>query len=339
MTGGTTKTVAPAPASSGVAASMSATSPASPSAIASPSTEPPGASPTDGSSQPHELGVGPATASQSSDGFLVEFWLDKLHVEPGDRVSALVRVTNEGNKSPMWESNTCFDGPAPIAIVGAEPLEPGKSWTGNAALFKSTVLNYLGVAPDGRPPLGKFIDASRIDIDQPAACSLMSDTKPFKPGEVEEARLAWDVGAPRGMPLDAGQMTVAARFVTDEITVVAEAGLDLTAGSPAGLTDVDYVDAALAQPDFAAWLNDRPKASWINPMLEFWPTDQGAMPNFEPYKSAMNGAVDVGLFAEDAGTGVFDVVLDPLTAEVLGTRDGSEGHGGSQPTPTPTPAR
>jgi len=206
-----------------------------------------------------------------------------------------------------------------------------------ASKFKSQLLEEFGVASDGTPPLGKFIKADVIDSQYIVGCDLMSKIEPFKPGQVEEETLAWDVGAPRGVPLESGEIRLTATFASEGFKLEAETGVTLEQGVSSGLTIVDYIDSALGNDEFEAWLSDHPPTTWINGMLAFWPTEQGGMPNFEPYTSAKNGAVDVGMFADSQGAGYGGVVLDPLTGAVLGTRFGNPDHHGTQPTATPAP--
>lgn len=281
---------------------------------------PPLSSPLVTSTPPIALGDSPPTATSQEDGIVVELWLDARDVALGDRLLALVRVTNRGNTSPTWESNICGFGPAHITVEGPAGLPEGRSWDGLAAEFKREVLAEFGAVRDGHADLGSFWDAEMIDVDN-MACPAYSQVRPFVPGQSVQKLLAWDARAKPGLNVTAGQATVTARFESSAGSVTAETVVEIKDSSPRTLTVVDYVDTALAQPDYAAWLEELPRSSWINTSVTFWPNEEGRYPPRAEYDDATTGAVDVGLIRnganlEEGGA----VIIDTGTGEVLGTR-------------------
>ncbi len=278
-------------------------------ASSSPSAEPPA-----------PLGEGSPTASATGDGFVVELWLDRGGVRLGDRLHALVRVTNAGDAAPMWETNTCFRGPAALKAVVAGGLPAGQDWDGLAGEFKELALLEAGVESTGQAAVGEFVIAQFVDRDA-VPCDAMSIMRRFVPGQVEQEWLAWDVVPKVGLTIPSGELTLAATFASDLGEVTAEATVRVEADDVPILTLVDYIDAALSEPSFRQWVEAHPRDGWLNTTITFWPNTEGQMPQFPPYTRARAGAVDVGLFADATGQGFAGmVVLERSTAEVLGTR-------------------
>lgn len=268
------------------------------------------------------LGEGPPLTSGEQDGIVVQLWLDRQQVRVGERLFALTRVTNNGTTSPTWEKNICGSGPAPISVTRVSELPVGQSWTGLAADFKQKVLSEGGFVSRGRAILGKFWDASMFDTLIPLACAAYSQQGPFAPGEVSEMRLAWDVAAEEGQVLSTGTASVTATFASSAPAISAETLIEIQAIEPNGaLTIVHYIDIALSQSEFHDWLNERPRSSWINTHVGFWPNDEGQYPPQPEYEGVTNGAVDVGLFRSlPQGEEVGSVIIEVGTGRVLGIR-------------------
>jgi hypothetical protein len=267
------------------------------------------------------LGVGPPLATGERDGILLQLWLDRQQVRVGDRLFALTRVTNNGTTSPTWEKNICGSGPAPISVTRVSELPVGQSWTGLAADFKQTVLSEGGFVSGGRASLGKFWDAGMFDTVIPMGCPGYSQQGPFMPGEVSEMVLAWNVAAPQGQVMSTGTASVTATFASSAPDISAQTLIEIEAVEPTEpLTIVHYVDIALSQSEFNDWLNERPRSSWINTSVTFWPNDQGEYPPQPEYEGVTNGAVDVGLFRSPAGEQYGSVIIEVGTGRVLGTR-------------------
>jgi hypothetical protein len=269
------------------------------------------------------LGAGEPTGRASRDGLDVEFWLDRNTVGIGERVRALARVTNHGPTTVQWETNTCVSGPAPMVV-----RRPGSGVTDRPlgeqrAEFRRQILS-------GQDVVGGFIDARYAGRDR-VACTLPSIVAQFGPGDSHEQLLAWDARESRDHRLAAGTLAVTATFTywglgedgppgrSDEL--MASAVLHLTGEGTTGLGLPDYADAALADPEFTAWLMEHPIPTWINTVYNFWPNSEGEYPRMPAYARASAGAVDIGLAVFVGGREGFGmVILDPSTLEVLGHR-------------------
>ena len=78
---------------------------------------------------------------------------------------------------------------------------------------------------------------------------------------------------------------------------------------------VDYIDAALGDAKFRAWLDDQGEPEWWDPFAIYW---EGRLPQAKRYEGATDGAVDIGMFAPRRG----EVVVDIPTLEILGRKLG-----------------
>lgn len=268
------------------------------------------------------LGDRPATATAEKDGIAVELWLSAREAHVGDRLLALVRVSNRGTSSPTWETNTCGTGPAPIRVEAPAGLPAGRAWTGLAAEFKGQLLREFGAVGNGRAVIGTFWDAETIDLPN-VACPAFSAMAPLLPGQGVEKMIAWDVGTKSGLTIEAGTAALVAQFSSSAGEVEAVTSVDISGDSAAGRTIVEYVDTALANEAFHDWLNEADSSSWINTSVTFWPNEEGEYPARPEYEKATTGAVDVGLFRDGPEFETYGgVIIDTGTGEILGTRFG-----------------
>jgi hypothetical protein len=253
---------------------------------------------------------------------VVEIWLDRQQARLGERMFGLARVTNNGETAPVWETNICGHGPAPITVTKASDLPAGKAWPGLAADFKRAVLVEGGFSSQGRAIVGEFWEASHFDAPIPIGCPAYSQERPFLPGETSQMLLAWDAVPREGQVLTSGTASVEATFTSSAGRVTAETSLELQATDSAEQrTIVDYIDIALTVPEFNDWLNARPRASWVNTNVSFWPNDDGEYPPRSEYAGVTNGAVDIGLFRSHGDRDEYGaVIIDLGSGRVVGTR-------------------
>jgi hypothetical protein len=255
-------------------------------------------------------------------GFVLELNVDRTEATIGDRVFATVNITNQGTESPLWETNTCGTGPAPIDVTtSATVFGQGQTWDGNAALFKVQTLSSVGINDDEPSRIGRFVETPFLDAHN-LACTADSRQRPFVPGQVVEDQLGWNVAAGKGLVIPTGLATLTATFTSEAGSVSASAPLTISGAAGSDLTLVDYIDAALAEPTFKAWLERHDPSDRMDPSVIYWPNEKGKFPRFEPYTHIDRPVVEVGSFyPEDFAEGSFGaVVLDLKTAEVLGTR-------------------
>ncbi len=299
------------------------------------------------------LGTGPADARAVERGIVVEVWLDRHEARVGDLLRALVRVSNQGDETIVREMNTCGLGPAQTIVVREASGSGGAAdWAGLAGDFKRFVLRGTGLGV-GEWEIGRFVDARGGGAA--VGCLLSSQPGPFAPGATEELVLAWRVAKPDELQLAPGPATVRAVFGelpdasdSDPLTVVAETSIEIVADGTtdepvAVATVVDYLDAALSDASFAAWLEERPADTWAGAHITYWPTAEGSYPEIPPFdRLGRRSVVEVALWRQlppdergptDMPEGeVRTVVLDRATLVVLAVRDPL-----SEPSETPEP--
>jgi hypothetical protein len=259
------------------------------------------------------------------NGLTLELWLDRTTINVGDRVTALARISNRGTSTVMWESNVCTNGPAHVVVYAEWATSPFPVDDGVANEFRRQIL-------DSRPNLvGGFRDAKTIDVEN-VGCFAYAAPRRFKPGDSAEMVVAWDANGRPGYPVTPGPATIRSTFRFWEVgtpwpppeKAVEEFSLSQQVeikGAASGEHSVaEYVDAALADPQFKDWLNRHPIDQWINPSVAFWPNAVGAYPSDPIYANAKTGAVDISLFASGSGGGhsTGRVTLDATTLAVLG---------------------
>jgi hypothetical protein len=255
------------------------------------------------------------------DGIALELTLDRATVAIGDRLTARVRVSNRGTTSPTWEANICGRGPAPTKVTRPWDIPAGLTWPGLAGEFKRATLEESGYVSGDEVVLGTFWDALWVD-DPDMSCPGFSDERPFARGEVAEMKLAWNVSPRQGQLLRAGSATVTATFSSSSGEISASLPIEITGGPPADdWTIVDAIDAALHDSEFVSWLGARPRATWMNTGVVFWPNDEGKYPPLPAYRDATGPVVEVSL-ARSVGARVeyAGVVVEWGTGRILGSR-------------------
>jgi hypothetical protein len=282
-----------------------------------------------------ELGAGPPVGSAEAGGIAVEIWLDRTKVLVGDTAMALVRVSNIGTHIVQRETNTCGTGPARTRVVqrdaeGQAAVPVGETWPRLAGEFKRQVLADAGLGEER--DLGVFWDAKLLGTN--ILCTLASRIGPFNPGDSEFLVLAWRAVAPEGSVIVPGPAIVRATFGTagfgqpgaaPTVTVTAEAPIEIvtpdSSDQPAGLTLVDYVDAALSDASFMEWLESAPQDTWSNTLVSYWPTEEGSYPEMPPFNAlGRRPVVEIGLARMNPLEDLRLVIVDRETAKVWGVR-------------------
>ena len=234
---------------------------------------------------------------------------------------AKVRVTNVGTDAPMWESNTCGNGPAPLQALSRGGFEPGLQWDGHAAKFKTELMRAVGLEQRGASVIGRFIAADLIDRN--VECPAYSAPQAFEPGHTEEETLAWDLVAYEGSVIPAGPAELSTTFETlDGPSVSTTAPITIEDASIPALTVVDYIDAALSVPEFVDWMELHPLTDRMDPGIVYWPNDEGKYPRMHPYEDVDFPVAEIGLFYPDnAELGLYRaVVMNRDTLEIVGVR-------------------
>lgn len=227
---------------------------------------------------------------------------------------ATLRIENLGGAGVRWAGGGCGD-PGSIGIDLRPAFAPGREWPGLLGRFKT-----LGLGLDnGRfanPASAGYIAEDRFgkQVACPASLSLLT----LAPGAVLEMRAGWDgrIGDP-GQPAPSGPAIVSGAF--EFIGIVGTVANDVFETKPiqvriettvegkaaASLSPALAIDAALADPQFAAWVQAAPEATWINPSIDL-----------------VGGSWSIGLFRQSSGapTEPYGAVTVDPNGQITGRR-------------------
>ncbi|MBA2253704.1 MAG: hypothetical protein H0W07_01140 [Chloroflexi bacterium] len=210
------------------------------------------------------------------NGIRVSLQLESVPVSVA-RTWATATVENVGAKRTRWAGGGCGDALS-IGIDLGPALDGGRRWTGLLGRFKELALGPMGGATSGY-----FVPEARLPGPDGAeiACPANLVIETLAPGERSTMRAAWD-GMIAAGPAPAGPAIVKASFpyigvegevdddATDANPIVAELMTTVLGGDGrASMSPALAIDAALADPQFAAFVEAQPEATWINPHLHF----------------------------------------------------------------------
>jgi hypothetical protein len=271
---------------------------------------------------------GPPSASVERHGVRLDLWVPAEPVASGAWMSTLLRVTNVG-EVPVWVYGYPDNIPCQLPIVGGIDLRdlwaPGVEWSGNAGIFKAAVLGAGSPASLGSESAAVDPDATCLDVGLPAGR--------MRPGASFELPLeAWVRYLWRDQPLPTGIASVGYRLTFYRSDPDRHSGEDrrrtfVEVRAPLAIagTDVAYpspqelVDAALAQPEFLAWIETRDFGQDWNPYVEGIEPPRGmTFAEIDPLGGpAPEETVGIGAFAQGTAPGSFgSVIIDPWDASV-----------------------
>jgi len=192
---------------------------------------------------------------------------------------ASIRIENTGDGVVRWAGGGCGEAGG-IVIDALAAVPQGKlDWPGRLGSFKRQALGLDG-AVGGAPMNVGYVPESRIGKN--IVCTADLRIERLGPGETLAYRAGWDGQLGNG-PAPAGPATVSATFpfigIEGEVdpsafdpAILIEASIKTTivgAGVPSAMPLALAVDAALADEQFAAWVDVAPEDTWINPNIVF----------------------------------------------------------------------
>ena len=213
----------------------------------------------------------------SRDGVRVTLTLEG---EPRTAAATWARVVieNLGARGVRWAGGGCGD-PADIAIDFRPAFAAGRPWPGLLGRFK---ILALGGGRFENPAAGRYVGEGlfgRSDV----ACAADLRIETLKAGGSLSMRAGWtgqfgfpNVPAPTGVAVVTGSFPfigidgAVGPGVTDirAIEVHIPTTIVGVADRPAPLSPALAIDAALGDPQFGAWVQAVPEASWINPSID-----------------------------------------------------------------------
>jgi hypothetical protein len=233
------------------------------------------------------------------------------------RTWADARVENLGQRAVVWTAPCRI--PVSITIDLRSAFASGRQWAGRIGRFKSEALGGDGFE---NPVAGSYVEESllRRAADGPVVCPVGGQATPLEPGGVLVVRAGWDGLIAGGHAAPPGTAVVTASFpfvgsagaVEDDVlkTRPIEVAMEtiVEAGSGAQqppLAPGLAIDAAVADPQFFAWVESTADSSWVNPSLV-----------------SRDGAWAVGLFRTGSvpGATVYGEVTVDAEGRVVGRR-------------------
>lgn len=134
---------------------------------------------------------GPPDATATRHGVTVSLWLSSRSVTPGERVEAVVRITNERDDA-AWTSEQPCGGGASVGADLSRLLDPGATATGMATEVKQRIARDLsGVAFDAVSSR-RLPGAEGVRVSALADCGPVGPTfRRLGPGRTLEQRWTW----------------------------------------------------------------------------------------------------------------------------------------------------
>ncbi len=227
---------------------------------------------------------------------------------------ASVRIDNVGDRGIRWAGGGCDD-PGSIDVDLGEVFPAGRSdWPEPLARFKREALG-----PGNGNGLLRVGYTAEARWETQVACPAVLRIETLDAGAHLDLRAGWD-GTYEGSPVPIGPASVTATFpvmdvqdgpigssIASHAVAVALRTAIIGKGGVAAIAPALLVDAALADPEFAAWVTAGPVDRWINPDI-----------------AHLGDTWQVGLFKMDAGGAAEQyrgVVID-ATGHVISHKSG-----------------
>lgn len=295
-------------------------SPSSTPASAEPSTPaPPTPSPsTSTTPQPTPPSDLARVVVKERDDIRVEVELQRNPLPAGEPSWIKVLVTNAGRTDVTWYHDGCAN-PVPVYATSGVAWPMGEQHAEHLEMFKTYALGgHIAEAPDPHGWLA-FVRKEDLHSGSPG-CADLGIGETLKPGETVRATRWWSgfTDVNRALPM-AGPATIRAEAAyfwrgkepSDIPKQVIKLKLDawiVDDGAADRLSPAQAVDAALADPDFAAYVrtqaiaNGRAEIAWYDRDRDLW--EIGIMPWYETEPPRIHG-----------------VLVDAVTGAILGPLD------------------
>ena len=190
-------------------------------------------------------------------------------------------MENLGSRAVRWQGGGCND-PVGTFIDVADVFEHGRDWPGLLGRFKALALGLANPTDVGYEEVSRLPVPGQIQ----RVCTAVLRVNQLEPGVLLRMRAAWSGTIGESAPAPIGPAVVTTWFayigvagvvpddrtVADPIKVAIQTQVEPppagTGGASAGkppLAPALAIDAALGDPQFAAWVQAAPEATWINP--------------------------------------------------------------------------
>jgi hypothetical protein len=217
------------------------------------------------------------TTVKETDGLKLVAAFDRLKVEAGGTVTVALSIENTRS------TDVVFDEPCNTQAMTVEvraPVEPiGRDWDGIAAAFKTYALEQSAGSPiesSIREPLRTIAKSGPCHAPE-SGLGVGGTLKLIEAGTTYENVLTWQADIVRDVPAVPGSapFSITVQFDHEEAgnglftieTLEATGTITVLDGAPSALSAGHALDAALGDPEFAAWLEQQPKDAWVNANL------------------------------------------------------------------------
>ena len=219
----------------------------------------------------------PITIGTEAEGLRLVAEFDRMEVEAGGAVSVALRIEN------TRPTDVVFNEPCNAGVMTVElraPVEPiGREWDGIAAAFKTYALD----ASTGTPIESSIREPLRTEAKAGPCHAPASDVgtdgslKLIEAGSIYETTLTWTAEIVPDVPAVPGPAPFAITVAFDHRdtgtglftveTLEATGTITVLEGAPGAISAGQALDAALGDPEFATWLEGRPRDDWVNANL------------------------------------------------------------------------
>jgi len=219
-----------------------------------------------GSEQPSNVvsDASPEPVTAARDGLLVTLSIDRSTLPAAGRTWVSVSVENISSQVRLWQGGGC-NPLADVSITTATTVtpEPGRSWNGLARTFKELTSQSADASN-----VGSFTDEPFVD-QRAIGCPANLAVNQIDAGQRLEMKAAWD-GEIQGVVAPPGPAQIVASFpylglagkVDAPQPIEAMIQVDVADRGVRLLSRGQAVDAALGDPDFAAWVAANNVPAW-----------------------------------------------------------------------------
>jgi hypothetical protein len=212
----------------------------------------------------------PPSVTAARDGLLVTLAVDHAALPAASRTWVVVTVANTSSEVRMWQGGGCnFLADVTIETTTAVTPEPGHGWSGQAGRFKQ-LIGPVSQASNS----GSFVDERFVD-QTGVACTSDLRVNQISAGQRLQMKAAWD-GEIQGVVAPPGPARIVASFPylgpagkpDAPQPIKATVGVEVMDQGVRLLSPAQAIDAALGNPDFAAWLASEDFSGWSGVDIE-----------------------------------------------------------------------
>jgi hypothetical protein len=197
--------------------------------------------------------------STEADGIRVILSLDKETLPAGEPLHATVAIANIGLDTAFWDSSCGLVAVLTLKGPDMKPQDPGKDWAGLSALIKLSAI--------GNGPRRTGFVPPNVPAGTRVGCNFSgSDEKELAPGAVDRADAVWYGRTSDLLPAPAGSYAIGATLLfrgragrggptSDSVPISVRTTVVVTGDDFRGLSAAAALDAALADPMVAKWVD------------------------------------------------------------------------------------